>query len=186
MARGDKATYNQQQQQAFGQSQGATQQDLGNQQALYGSVAPMLQSEYANPGYSDAEKQAMTQATSGSLAGAFGAARQRLLGQAARTGNAAGDIAAEEQLGREQGQQNAQALGALQQQFGNSRIQGQQNAMSGLGNLYGTTTQGLDSAMNTGANLVGTQARVATTPGFWSQVLAHGINAVTGGTLGGK
>jgi hypothetical protein len=181
MGRGDKAVYNQQQQQAFGQSRQAAGQDFQNQQNLYGAVAPMYQAEFDDPGYSDGEKQAITQATSGSLAGAFGAARDRLRNAAARTGNAAGENATEEQLGLEQGRQNAQALGALQGQFANARIQGQQNAMGGLSNLYGTTTQGLDSAMNTGANLVGTQGRVADTPGFWAQVLQHGLNALTGG-----
>lgn len=185
MARGDKAIYNQQQQQAFGQASKAAQQGYGNQQQLYSSLTPMLASEYANPGYSDAEKQAMTQATTGSLAGAFGAARDRLLNSAARTGNSAGQNAAEEQLGLEQGRQNAQALGSLQGEFGRARIQGQQNAMAGLGSLYGATTQGLDSAMNTGANLVNTQGRVATTPGFWSLVLQHGLNALSGGMARG-
>jgi hypothetical protein len=181
VARGDKATYNQQQQQAFGQAQQAAKQGYQNQQNLYGSVAPMYQAEYNDPGYSDAEKQAMTQATTGSLAGAFGAARRRLQNQAARTGNTAGANAAEEELGLEQGRQNAQALGSLQGQFGNARISGQQNAMSGLGNLYGATTQGLDAAMNNGANLVATQGRVATTPGFWAQVLQHGLDSLVGG-----
>ncbi|HXE30747.1 MAG TPA: hypothetical protein VN515_02975 [Terriglobales bacterium] len=184
MARGDKSTYNQQQQQAFGQSQQAAQRGYQNQQNLYSTLTPMYQAEYDNPGYSDAEKQAMTQAATGSLAGAFGAARDRLQNQAARTGNSAGENATEEELGMQQGRANSQALGSLEGQFGNARIQGQQNAMGGLSNLYGSTTQGLDSAMNTGANLVGTQARVATTPGFWSQVLQHGLNAMSGGAAG--
>ena len=186
MGRGDKATYNQQQQQAFGQAQKTGGQDFQNQQDVYSSLVPMYQNEYANPGYAPDEQRAMTQAATGSLAGAFGAARQRLANQAARTGNSAGENATEEQLGLEQGRQNAQALGSLAGQFGNARIQGQQNAMSGLGNIYGATTQGLDSAMNSGANLVNTQGRVATTPGFWAQVLQHGLNTLTGGGLGGQ
>lgn len=176
MARGDKSTYNQQQQQAFGQSQGIAGQDFQNQQNLYSSLAPAYENELNNPGYTDAEKQAMRQATAGSLAGAFGAARQRLMNQAARTGNSAGVNATEEELGREQAQQNAQAMGGLEGAFGNARMQNQNQALAGLGNLYGSTTSGLDSALNNDANLVNTQGRVATTPGFWSQIFRRSVN----------
>ncbi|MGH9477800.1 MAG: hypothetical protein ACRD1A_01085, partial [Terriglobales bacterium] len=132
----------------------------------------------------------MQQAATGSLAGAFGAARARLENQASRTGNAAGVNATEEQLGREQGQQSAQALGKLQQQIGQARIQGTQNALAGMTGLYGQSGQQTDAAMNTGANLVGTQGRVAMQPGFWSSLLTGalgaGARAFGGGTRGGR
>ncbi|HUX68031.1 MAG TPA: hypothetical protein VMV31_11150 [Terriglobales bacterium] len=177
MARGDKGTYNQQEQQSWANSNQAAQQGYANQQQSYGSAYGGYQGELANPGFTPAEEQAMTQATSGSLAGAFGAARTRLQDHAARTGNTAGENATEEQLAREQGQQNAQALGNLQQAFGKARIQGQQNALQGLGSLYGTSTNATDAAMNSGANLVGTQGRMAMQPGFWGSVLAGGLGA---------
>ncbi len=184
MARGDKATYNQQQQQAYGNANQAAQQGYENQQQSFGTDYGGYSNELQNPGYTDAEKQAMRQATTGSLAGAFGAARTRLQNQAARTGNTAGENATEEQLALQQGRENAQALGSLEGDFAKERIQGEQNALAGLGQLYGTSTSATDAAMNNAANLVGTQSKVAMQPGFWSQMLAAGIGA-TGKMFGG-
>ncbi|MGH9482555.1 MAG: hypothetical protein ACRD1L_10755 [Terriglobales bacterium] len=177
MARGDKGVYNQQQQQAFNQASQAANQGYANQQAAYGQAYGGYGSELAAPGYTDAEKRAMTQATSGSLAGAFGAARARLQNQAARTGNAAGQNATEEELAIQQGQQNAQALGGLQQAFGQARIQGLQNAAAGMGGLYGTSTSAATAGMANQANLVGTQGRMAMQPGFWGSLIAGGLGA---------
>jgi hypothetical protein len=188
MARGDRGTYNQQQQQAYANANQAAQQGYRNQQQAYGADYGGYSGELAHPGYTAAEQQAMRQATAGSLAGAFGAARQRLSDQAARTGNTAGENATEEQLGLEQGRQNAEAMGALQGQFGQARIQGTQNALSGLGGLYGTSTNATDSAMNNAANLVNTQGHMALQPGFWSSLLAGGLGAagrMAGGFWGG-
>ncbi|MGH9484547.1 MAG: hypothetical protein ACRD1F_05785, partial [Terriglobales bacterium] len=115
MARGDKATYNQQQQQAYGNANQAAQQAFANQNASFTPAEAGYQSELASPGYTAAEKQAMTQADLGSLAGAFGAAAARERDRAAATGNTAGMNATEEELGRQQGQQQAQAMGSLAQ-----------------------------------------------------------------------
>lgn len=175
MARGDKGTYNTQEQQSFANANQAAQQGFANQQAAYGQAMGGYQSELANPGYTAAEQQAMRQATSGSLAGAFGAARARAQNAAARTQNTAGLGAVEEQLALQQGRQNAQALGALDQQLGQARIQGQQNALAGLGGLYGTSTNATDAAMANAGNLVGTQGKVAITPGFWGNVLQSAL-----------
>lgn len=177
MARGDKGVYNQQQQQAYANANRAAQQGFANQQAAFGQAYGGYTGELANPGYTGAEKQAMRQATSGSLAGAFGAARDRELGAAARTGNAAGLNATEEELARAQGRENAQALGTLEGQFGQARIQGSQNALAGLGGLYGASTNATDSAMRNAGGLVDTQSRVAMQPGFWSRLLASGLGA---------
>lgn len=185
MARGDKKIYNQQQQQAFANATRALQQDNANQQTAYGQAYGGYAGELAAPGFSDAEKQAMRQAVTGSLAGAFGAARNRLLDHAARTGNNAGLNFTEEELARDQGRQNAQDLGALEGEFGQARIQGAQNALAGLGGLYGTSSNAAANAMNNASNLVGTQGRVAMQPGFWSRLLAGGL-AATGNLGGGR
>lgn len=181
MARGDKSVYNQQEQQAYNQASQAANQGYANQQASYNQAFGGYSGELASPGYTAAEKQAMTQAETGSLAGAFGAAKARLQNQAARTGNAAGENATEEQLGIEQGQQNAQALGSLQQAFGQARIQGTQNALQGMGNLYNTSTSAANAGMADQANLVGTQSRVAMQPGFWGSFLAGALGGAARG-----
>ncbi|MGH9541496.1 MAG: hypothetical protein ACRD2H_06405 [Terriglobales bacterium] len=180
MARGDKNLYQQQQQAAYAQAQNLAQQSAKNQQNLLGTVAPMYEQEYQNPGYTPSEQQAIRQAASGALAGAMGAARARLLGQAARTGNAAGIIPAEEELARQQGQLNSQDLGALEQGFGNARMAGQQAAMSGLRGLYADTSQPLGIGMGAESNLVGDQARLAAQPSFWSQVAGRTLGGLTG------
>lgn len=171
MARGDKKTYNQQEQQAFANANQAAQQGYANQQAAFGPAYQGYAAELSNPGYTPEEEQAMRQATAGSLAGAFGAAATRLRNQASRTGNTAGENATEEQLGREQGQQAAQAEGALEGQFGQARIQGMQNAAAGMGDLYRDASSAAASGLGAANGLVGTQSRVALQPGFWSQVL---------------
>lgn len=175
MARGDKRIYNQQEQQAYANANQAAQQDMANQNASFGPALGGYQSELASPGYSTDEKQAMTQAELGSLAGAFGAAAARERDRAARTGNTAGMNATEEQLARAQGQQQAQAMGSLAQGFGNARIQGTQNALGGLSRLYGTSTDATNGALNNVSHLVGTQGQVADNPGFWSRVLRGGL-----------
>lgn len=176
MARGDKKTYNQQQQQSYGQASDVASQASQNQQALLGSAMPGYRAELASPGYTPAEQQAITQATEGSLAGAFGAARSRMADTAARTGNPAGYVAGEEELAREQGQQNAQALGGLEEAFGQARIQGEQNALQGLSGLYGETNPQISSGLGAQSSLVGTQGRVATQPGFWSRVASNWLS----------
>lgn len=180
MARGDKNIYQQQQQAAYKQAQSLAQQAAQNQQNLLGAVTPMYEQEYQQPGYSPQEQQAMRQATGGALAGAMGAARSRLLAQAARTGNAAGVIPAEEQLAREQGEMNSQALGNLEQAFGNARIAGQQAAMRGLSGLYSASSQPLDIGMGAESSLIGDQARLAAQPSFWSQVAGRALGGLTG------
>lgn len=188
MARGDKKIYEQQQQQQLAQDNQIAQQAAKNQQSVWSQVTPMYEQEYAAPGYSDSEKQAIRQATAGSLAGAFGAARTRLQNHAAATGNSAGVNATEEELAREQGRENSQAMGGLEQQFGQARIAGQQDAMHGLSNLYGETSQPLSIGVGGANSLVGDQARLAGQPGFWSQVAQRGLGAledVGAGYLGG-
>lgn len=186
MARGDKNLYQQQQQSALNQAQGLSRQAAQNQQQLYASLTPMLEQEYQQPGYTPAEQQGIRQATSGALAGAFGAARARLLNHAAQTGNAAGVIPAEEEMARQQAQQNSQALGGLEEQFGNARIAGQQNAMRGLQSLYSSTSQPLGIGMNAQTGLIGDQARLAAQPSFWSQVAGRTLGGLSGLLTGGR
>lgn len=190
MARGDKGTYNQQEQQAFNNSNAAAQQAAANQNATFDPALAGYESEYNNPGYTASEKQQMTQAESGSLAGAFNAAVARERDRAARTGNTAGMNATEEELGREQGQQQAQAMGSLQQAFGNARISGQQNALAGESGLYRDATAANSGAMNSSDSLVGTQGRLVddennTNGNFWGKVISGGLGAA-GKIFGGK
>lgn len=148
---------------AINAAQNAALLGYGNQQQSYNSANRGYQQELASPGFTPAEQQGITQATTGSLAGAFGAAQQRLNDQAARTGNTAGVNATEEELAREQARQNAQALGGLQEQFGLARIQGTQNALGGESGLANSQANAANQAQRNALS-------GATTPGFWSRV----------------
>ncbi|MGH9468264.1 MAG: hypothetical protein ACRD1Y_13005 [Terriglobales bacterium] len=184
MARGDTKTYNQQEQSAFGSASNAAATGAANQAASFGPALTGYQSEYTNPGYSAAEKQAMRQAETGSLAGAFGAAAARERDAAARTGNTAGMNATEEELARQQGQQTAQAQGSLAQAFGNARISGQQNALAGESNLYGQATRATQGGLSAANQDVAQQGAMARTPGFWSSFLRRSGSTLGGGLLG--
>ena len=178
MARGDKGTYNQQEQQAFGQAQQAARQGYQQQQQAFAPAYQGYINEDQNPGYTAGEQQAMRQATAGSLAGAFGAARTRLLDHQARTGNTAGVNATEEELARQQGQQDAQAQGALEKEFGQARISGQEDAARGLAGLYGAATSAANSGMGNSTGLVAQQGAMARQPGFWSRMVGGGLLGV--------
>ncbi|MGH9475428.1 MAG: hypothetical protein ACRD1C_03745 [Terriglobales bacterium] len=178
MARGDKGTYNQQEQQAFANANTAAQQGQANENAAFTPAMTGYEGELANPGYTAEEQQAMTQAEQGSLAGAFGAARTRENNAASRTGNTAGVNDTNEELAREQGQQEAQAEGSLQQAFGNARIAGTNTALGGMSNLYRGATSAANGGLSSSNSLVGTQGRVATTPGFWGKVMGNVLEGI--------
>lgn len=186
MARGDKGTYNQQQQAAYGQASGVAKAGAGQSAAAFDPALAGYQGELANPGYTPAEQQAMTQATAGSLAGAFGAARNEATDAAGRTGNWAGYGSTEEELAQEQARENAQAMGGLQQAFGQARIQGEQNALGGLSSLYGQANRETASGLGAESSLVGTQGRVATQPSFLDRLLGSVRGGINLGLGGGK
>lgn len=115
----------------------------GNAGALYGSLAPQLESEAAHPsGYTPTQLSAMNtagqQSAGGSMAGAVG--QGGLL--AARTRNAGAPASAIDSASR-----NASAVAskaALGTQTRNADLQQQQRqaGLSGLGNLYGENLNG--------------------------------------------
>ena len=171
MGRGDKTIYQQQEAQQLGLDQGLVNQAEQQRANLYNQLLPQDEAAYANAGYTPQEQQAMRQALSGSLAGAFGAARGRLLNHAAATGNAAGVNSTEEELAREQSRQDAQGEGSLEQGFAQARIAGQNNALRNLQQLYGMAGQPLGVGVDGASSLIGDQARLAAEPGFWERVL---------------
>lgn len=184
MARGDKPTYNSEQQSAFQNAQQETRQGQANSAAAFAPALQGYQSLLANPGYSPAQQQAMTQAVTGSLAGAFGNAATHATNAAARTGNMAGYNATEEQLGREQAQQNAEAMGGLQQAFANDAQAQQQAALRGLSSLYGSSNPQISSGLGAQSSLVGTQGRVAITPNPLTQGLLGRLGSAGASLLG--
>lgn len=133
--------------------------------------------EQANPGYTGAEKTAISGATEGGLGAAFGSAAEGGANRAARTNNAAGLTSQEDALARQRMITSGQLGAQNQETFANARIAGSQNANAGLGGLFGQNLTGANNAL-------GIQQRNAETPGFWDQFGSAAAKSL--GTFGGS
>ncbi len=91
--------------QQLGQTNALNQQLLGQRQALGNQLLPQYQSILSNPGYSAADKAAITGQSQGALASAFDALQQSAMNRAARTRNAAGFSELTDELARQKGQE---------------------------------------------------------------------------------
>ena len=89
------------------QTNALNQQLLGQQQSLANVVTPQYQSLLNNPGYSAADKAAITGQSQGALASAFDSLQQAAANRVARTGNSAGFGELTDDLARQKGQQEA-------------------------------------------------------------------------------
>lgn len=144
----------------------------GNSQALYGSLAPELESEAAHPaGYAPADVAAMNtagqQSAGGSMAGAVG--QGALL--ASRTKNAGTADAAIAKSAQTAGQQASNA--ALKTQTANANLKQQQrrSALTGLQGLYNTNTSGSIGALGQVAPNVNANTNAANSSWDWSSAL---------------
>ena len=133
MARGSDAATG-----AATSAQNISNQSSGNSSALYGALAPTLESEMANPqGFGPQAVAEMTtqqqQGAGGSEAAAVGQGALR----AARTRNAGTADAAIGQSTRTAGETLSKGLLATQMANARAKMQQQQEATGGLENLYG-------------------------------------------------
>jgi hypothetical protein len=116
------------------------QQIYAQNQALRDIVAPQYQAILAAPGYTDAEKAAITGQSLGALGSAFDALQQRASNRLARTQNAAGFGELEDELARERGRQSAGLARQNEIDFADTAYQRQLDALRGLSSLYGVDT----------------------------------------------
>lgn len=170
MGRGDKQTYNQQQQAQLAQNNDLFQQAMQNRQQTGPILSSNLQDILAHPGYSEADKQSILGSTESALGGAFGDAQQQIADRAARTGNSAGFLAGEEALGQQKARSMSQAAANLTGQFANTALNQRALALSGLQNLYNSDTPLIGDAIGSNTNLIGDQGHLAGIPGFGSQL----------------
>jgi hypothetical protein len=185
MGRGDKQTYNQQQQGQLAQNNDVLQQALQDRQQTGAMLSSNLQDILANPGYSAADKQSILGSTESALGGSFGDAQQQIADRAARTGNSAGYLAAEEALGQQKARSMSQAAGNLTSQFANTALNQRALALSGLQNLYNSNTPLIGDAMGSNTSLIGDQGRLAGIPGFGSQLALNAARGVESAALAG-
>ena len=180
MGRGAQAQTQQMTDQQLAQTNALNQQLLGQQQSLGNQVGAQYQSVANNPGYSDADKAAITGQSQGALASAFDSLQQSAMNRLARTGNSAGFADLTDELAREKGRQEASTAQQNQVNFSNTAFQRQMAALQGLSGLYGVDTNLLGRTLGIPASLLNTRANASRPSGFFSS-----MGSSLGGTLGG-
>ena len=162
------------QQNAMNQQLYSTSQGLGSQ------AAAGYQNLIANPGYTDAEKSAITNLSQSALSSSFDALAQNASTRAARTRNSAGYGELIDSLARTQGQQQANLAQQNQIAFANAARSDTLSGLSGLSGLYGTDTSLLGRALGIPSQLLDASVRNAQNGnfkiGFGPSGLSFGLN----------
>jgi hypothetical protein len=165
--------------QQLAQTNALNQQLLGQQQSLGNQLLPQYQSILNNPGYSAADKAAITGQSQGALASAFDALQQSAMNRMARTGNSAGFSELTDELARQKAQQEANLAQQNELNFSNTAFQRQMAALQGLSGLYGVDTNLLGRTLGIPSELLNVRSNAARS-GFFSS-----LGSSLGGTLGG-
>lgn len=165
------------------QNQGKTQiasenanatQNQQEAQAGFNFVMPAYQSMYSNPGYTAAQKSAITNATEGGTGAAFGAAAQDATNAAARTNNSASLPASMDSLARTRMQTAAGQTAQNETNFANVAKSDQTKALSGINSLYGTATgagEGYTGQANNTLSTLSQNAANMKKGGFWNSFM---------------
>ncbi len=180
MGRGAQATTRNLTDQQLNQTNALNNQLLGQQQTLGSQATAGYLNQLSNPGYSAADKAAITNASQGALSGAFDALQQSAQNRVARTGNSAGFSDLTDELAREQGRQSASVAGQNQIDFSNTAYQRQMSALQGLSGLYGVDTGLLSRTLGIPSSLLATRANASRNNGGFFSTLGSSL----GGTLG--
>jgi len=154
---------------AQGQTQSLTDQQLNqtnalNQQLLGAaaisgeSVDAAIQSILNNPGFSAADKAAITGQSQGALASAFDSLQQSATNRAARTGNSAGFSELTDDLARQKGVAEGNLAQQNQLNFSNTAFQRQMAALQGLSGLFGMDSNLLGRTLGIPAELLNVRA----------------------------
>ena len=180
MSRGAQAQTRQLTDQQLASINALNQQFLGAQQQAGNVLLPQYQSIIDNPGLSAADKAAVTRATQGSLASAFGSLQRAAQNRVARTRNAAGFGELEDELARQKGVAQANQAAENQLSFSNTAFQRQMAALRGLSGLFGVDTNLLARSLGIPAELLNTRANASrNSGGFFSS-----LGSTLGSTLG--
>lgn len=129
---------------------------FGNAQKAYGSAYGGYQDILNNPGYSAADKAAITSATLDPISSTYGSATQDLYNRAARTRNDAALTAGADQLARSKAEGLSNASGQLAQTFANTAMSERDRALAGMAGLYSPSLSSSSSLYGQG-----TQAMMA-------------------------
>ena len=116
------------------------QQLLAERKGAREQLLPEYQRILASPGYSEAEKGAITGEGLGALGSAFDALQQRAENRLARTRNTAGYGELLDEMARERGRQTSGLARQNQIDFAGEAFRRRMAALQGLGGLYGVDT----------------------------------------------
>lgn len=166
MGRGAQSQTRQMIDQQLAQQNAFNNQLFSTGQALGTQAAAGYQNLLANPGYTGAEKSAITNLSQSALSSAFNALAQNAANRAARTRNSAGYGELIDDLARRQGQQQANLAQQNQITFANAAHSDILSALSGLSGLYGTDTSLLGRAIGIPAQLLDARARASSGKAF--------------------
>ncbi len=162
------------QQNAMNQQLYSTGQGLGSQ------AAGGYQNLVENPGYTSAEKSAITNLSQSALGSAFNALAQNASNRAARTRNSAGYGELIDSLARTQGQDSANLASQNQLAFANAARSNTQTGLAGLSGLYGTNSSLLGRALGVPSSLLDASVQNARSNnfsiGFGPTGLTFGLN----------
>src|SRR5712692_4036968 len=132
MGRGAQANTRQMTDQERANIDALNQQFLGQQQQVGNMLLPQYQSILNNPGYSAADKAAITGQSQGALSSAFDALQQAAQNRLARTRNSAGFGELADELARQKGREEAGVGQQNQINFANTAFNRQLAALQGL------------------------------------------------------
>jgi hypothetical protein len=166
MGRGAQAQTQQLIDQQLAQQNAMNRQLNDSSQALGSQATAGYQNMLANPGYTDADKSAITNLSQSALSSSFNALAQNAANRVARTRNSAGYGELIESLARTQGQGQASLAQQNQIAFGNAARSDRLSALAGLSGLYGTDSTLLGRALGIPASLLDASARNAQGSGF--------------------
>jgi hypothetical protein len=166
MGRGAQAQTQSMIDQQLAQQNALNQQLYSSAQGLGSQATAGYQNLIANPGYTDAEKSAISNLSQSALSSSFDALAQNAANRTARTRNSAGYGELIDSLARTQGQQSANLAQQNQVDFANAARSDTQSGLAGLSGLYGTNSSLLGQAMGIPTQLLNASVRNAASNNF--------------------
>ena len=166
------------------QTNALNQQLLGQQQSVGNLLTPQFQSILNNPGFSAADKAAITGQSQGALASAFDSLQQSATNRAARTGNSAGFSELTDQLARQKGVAEGNLAQQNQLNFSNTAFQRQMAALQGLSGLFGVDSNLLGKTLGIPSELLNVRANASRNNGGFFSTLGSSLGGALGGVPG--
>lgn len=137
------------------------QQLFGEREQARNVLMPQFQDILAKPGFSDAEKTAITGQSLGALGSAFDALQNSAENRLARTRNPAGFGELLDELGRERGRESANITRQNEIDFANQAFRQRMAALQGIGDLFGVDTGLLSRGLGIPAELLNVRANAS-------------------------